>query len=303
MTKMNSIKDTLIERLNQQDGQRDRSTQVNVGPSEIGGCATKLWHKVNGTEPTNPNTLRLSAIMGTAIHTLIESVFADTCGYLTEVEVEHDGITGHIDLIDVDNQTIWDWKTTTKNSLGFFPSTQQREQVQIYGYLANANGLEIERVGLVAICRDGNENDIVEYVEDYNEAFALNAIQRYLDIREQYEPPAPEKSVDFCEKYCHYFGACTGITSPSADNEITNPEIIELVKQYKDLNSLAKTVKDNADFAKMALEGVQGITPDGTVIKWSSVSGRTSIDEEAVEKALGYVPKKQGNPTQRLTVK
>jgi hypothetical protein len=75
------------------------------------------------------------------------------------------------------------------------------------------------------------------------------------------------------------------------------------VKQYKDLNSLAKTVKESADFAKMALDGVQGITPDGTIVKWSSVSGRTSIDEDAVQEALGYVPKKQGSPTQRLTVK
>jgi PD-(D/E)XK nuclease superfamily len=300
---MHSIKDTLVERLSQQDGQRDRSTQVNVGPSEIGGCATKLWHKVNGTEPTNPNTLRLSAIMGTAIHTLIESVFASDEAYLTEATVESDGITGHIDLVDLANKTIWDWKTTTKNSLGFFPSTQQREQVQIYGFLANANGIDVEQVGLVAICRDGNESDIVEHVEAYSEPMAWNAINRYLDIREQYEPPAPEKSVDFCEKYCHYFGACTGITSPSTANEITNPEVIELVKQYKDLNSQAKTVKESADFAKMALDGVQGITPDGTIVKWSSVSGRTSIDEEAVQEALGYVPKKQGSPTQRLTVK
>lgn len=300
---MQTIKEVLIERLSEQDNNRDRSKQTNVGPSEIGGCATKLWHKVNGTEPTNLNTLKLSAIMGTAIHTLIESVFAESDSFLTEVEVEYDGITGHIDLVDCDTMTVWDWKTTTKAGLGYFPTTQQREQVQIYGYLANQNDIPVQRVGLVAICRDGNENDIVEYSEEYNEALALNAIQRYLDIREQYEPPAPEKDADYCAKYCQYFGACTGITAPSTTNEITNPETIELVKQYKDLTSLAKTAKESAEFAKMALEGTQGITPDGTIVKWSTVSGRTSIDEEAVQEALGYVPKKQGNPSQRLTVK
>jgi hypothetical protein len=38
-------------------------------------------------------------------------------------------------------------------------------------------------------------------------------------------------------------------------------------------------------------------------VKWSQVAGRSSIDEAEVQKLLGYVPKKQGDPSMRLTVK
>lgn len=300
---MDSIKETLVKFLTEDDKGRSRSTQVNVGPSEIGGCARRLWYRINEVEPTNHDTLRLSAIMGTAIHTLIESVFADSCGYVTELEVEFDGIKGHIDLVDVNTNTIWDWKTTTKSGLGYFPSRQQIEQVQMYGYLANATGTQIERVGLVAIPRDGNENDIVEWSEPYDEEIALLAIARYQNIREQFVAPAPEKEASYCQKYCAYFGACEGIVEASNDKLIENLETIDLITSYKDLQELSKGIKSQLDFAKEALEGTTGVTPDGIVIKWSSVAGRQTIDEAAVVEALGFVPRKQGEGYSRLTIK
>lgn len=299
---MTTIKNVLIEKLSQRDALRDRSKQVNIGPSEIGGCATRLWHKINGTEQTNFDTLKLSAIMGTAIHTAIEAVFTGE-GYETEVELEHNGILGHVDLIDTTNNVIWDWKTTTKGSLAWFPSYQQREQVQIYGYLANANGYEIKQVGLVAIARDGNEEDIVEYVEDYNERVALNALARLDLIAQEYDAPAPEKEPSFCAKYCNYFGACTGKVDSSVNEIIENEEIISLIKQYKDLSDLNKSLDKQLSAAKEALVGTTGTTPDGTEIKWTSVAGRQTIDEQAVLSELGYVPKKQGSGYDRLSIR
>jgi CRISPR/Cas system-associated exonuclease Cas4 (RecB family) len=300
---MDSIKETLVKFLTDDDKGRSRSTQVNVGPSEIGGCARRLWYRINEVEPTNHDTLRLSAIMGTAIHTLIESVFADRDDFLTETEVEWDGIKGHIDLIDTSTSTIWDWKTTTKSGLGYFPSKQQIEQVQIYGYLATQNDYPIETVGLVAIPRDGNENDIVEWSAPYDEQVALAAIERYLDIRADFVPPPPEKEASFCQKYCPFFGTCEGIVEASNDKLIENLETIELITSYKDLQELSKGIKAQLDFAKEALEGTTGVTPDGTIIKWSSVAGRQTIDEAAVAEALGFVPKKQGEGYSRLTIK
>ena len=138
-----SMKATLVEKLTASDKERPRSLQTLVGPSEIGGCARRVWHRVNGTEVTNPDTLRLAAIMGTAIHSLIESVFAGDYRYRIETEVLVDDVTGHIDLIDTKTNTVWDWKTTTKKSLTYFPSEQQRAQVHLYGYLANANGIQV----------------------------------------------------------------------------------------------------------------------------------------------------------------
>ena len=49
-----------------------------------------------------------------------------------------------------------DWKTSKVRNLSYFPSTQQRWQVQTYGYLLAKNGHDVKRVSLVAIARDGS---------------------------------------------------------------------------------------------------------------------------------------------------
>ena len=65
-------KNILIEALRSADDQRDRSKQVAIGVSQLGGCRRQVWHKLNGDAETNP-TLRLASIMGTAIHATIEA--------------------------------------------------------------------------------------------------------------------------------------------------------------------------------------------------------------------------------------
>jgi hypothetical protein len=300
------MKDKLIARLTDHDSKRDRSVQVDVGPSEIGGCRRRLWHRVNGSEITNTQTKRLAAIMGTAIHAHIESLFGDDPAYLVESEFEAGGVRGHIDLM-ADNGdgtwSVWDWKTTTRSSLPWFGSDQQKSQVQIYGWLASQNGHPVTRVGLVGICRDGDEDDIIERSWDYNEAAALEAIERLEQVKAMFDAPTPEKDAAFCKSYCPYFGACPGIESPSADALIDNPEMVTLIKEYRDLQGESKRIEKALDAAKEALQGTNGTTPDGTVVKWASVAGRQTIDEAAVEAAMGYVPRKQGAGYNRLTVK
>ena len=50
------------------DNSRDRSLQVEIGPSQIGGCRRQVWHQLKNTPETNPNTESLAAILGTFIH-------------------------------------------------------------------------------------------------------------------------------------------------------------------------------------------------------------------------------------------
>lgn len=298
-----SIKETLINKLTEQDKTRPRSVQTQVGVSEIGGCATRVWHKINGTEVTNPDTLRLSAIMGTALHSMIEDVFIPDSRYKVETEVVVGDIKGHIDLIDTETNTIWDWKTITKNSIAYFGSRQQLMQIQLYGWLANQNGITIDRVGLVGIPRDGNESDIIELSWAYDENIALEAIARYEEIKEQFEPPAPEKDAKFCANYCPFFGACSGIVEPTPTDVISNMEIATLAEDYVTIAATVKALQAQQDYIKEQLDGTTGTTGTGTVIKWLQVSGRQSIDEAEVEKLLGFVPKKQGNGYSRLVIK
>ena len=299
---MNSIVARLVNALRQKDAERSRSTQVRIGPSEMGGCRRRIWYRLNGVVGGN-ETIALPAIMGTAIHTAIESAFAGTEGIELEVELTVGNVVGHVDLIDVREGVIWDWKTTTMKSLGYFPSVQQIGQVQVYGYLAAQNGYDIKRVGLVAIPRDGDENDIQVYEADYDESIALETINRAQLVAEDFEPPAPEKEPQFCEKYCQFFDTCGGKQSTQAEADlITDIDVDVALHRYIDLNAQSKAITAELDGIKRVLDGSSGITTDGIKLKWTEVAGRTSVDEQAIIAQLGFVPKKNGSPYFRMNV-
>jgi len=297
-----NIVDQLLSALVEKDDQRGRSTQTRIGPSEMGGCARAIWYRLNSYNGGN-KTLRLSAIMGTAIHDAIEKAFAGRDGYLTEVELDYGGVMGHVDLIDLKNGVIWDWKTTSKASIGYFPSQQQIAQVQIYGYLARELGYDIKQVGLVAIPRDGNEEDIVTWVGDLSVELAVSTLDRAFKIGEMADAPAPEKEKQFCEKYCKFYDLCGGKTgSPEEDNLITDIEVDSALRRYIELQDISKTVTGEMDGIKKILDGSSGVTTDGLSLKWTQVGGRSAIDEGEVEKLLGFVPKKTGSPYWRMNV-
>ena len=130
---------------------------------------------------------------------------------LIELEVEADGLMGHVDCYDKEEKSVMDWKTTTKKNMSKFPTDQQKMQVQLYGYLLTCNGYEVDTVTLVAIPRDGNELDIRQHSEPYDESVALSGLEWLHNVRHMQEPPAPEKHKRFCQDYCGFFGSvCEG---------------------------------------------------------------------------------------------
>jgi len=166
-------KELLLTALRAGDAKRSRSTQVQIGPSEVGGCRRKVWYRLNDQPETNDNELKLAAIMGTAIHAEIERALADNPDVLIETEVEHNGMKAHIDCFVPSTGDVIDWKTSKVRNLSYFPTNQQRWQVQLYGYLLANNGYAVKRVSLLAIAWDGDECDVMVHTEDFNESFAL----------------------------------------------------------------------------------------------------------------------------------
>lgn len=196
-----------------------RDKQKAVGPSEIKGCARKVWHRLQETPTTNPNTLRLPSRMGTAIHKMIEDEFdyADpfSLKYQREVEVEFAGLKGHVDCYDIENQEVIDWKTITKKKVSSFPSEQQVTQVQIYGYLLNNTGRPVKTVTLWAICRDGTENDMKSYSELYDEGKALEGLEWLEGVKALTDPPEPELPARyFCKPYCQFYDVTGEVGCP-----------------------------------------------------------------------------------------
>ena len=308
-------KDLLLTVLHEKDANKSRSKQTQVGPSEIGGCRRKVWYRLNDQPETNFQLKKLAAIMGTAIHSEIEKSIeaVDPNGekYWVETEVEYDGIKAHIDLFIPETGSVVDWKTVKVKNLSYFPSAQQRWQVQVYGYLLSKNGHEVKTVNLVAIARDGDERDIKVHSEPYDEVSALEALQWLANVKALTEAPAPEKDANFCKNYCQYYDAsgemgCVGLIKERivlSEVVIEDAQVDTHALMYLQLDEKIKELEKEKDSLKSSFEGTTGVTASGIQISWTSVKGRETVDSEQVEKLLGFVPKLVGKESIRLNIK
>ena len=313
---MNDPKELLLQVLRNKDAGRARSKQTQVGPSELGGCRRKVWYRLNGRDATNDNELKLAAIMGTAIHAEIEKAISalDPKGekYLVETEVAFGDMKAHIDLYIPETGDVIDWKTVKVKNLSYFPSLQQRWQVQVYGYLLDKSGKGNPRtVNLVAIARDGDERDVKVHSEPYDPKLAEEALNWLAAIKESAVAPEPERDQSYCRFYCKYFDesgkvGCTGIKKElikEGEVFIDNPEVDTSALKYLQLDAKIKELTNEKESLKSSLEGFTGQTNSGIQITWSTVTGRESVDIEEVKKLLGDVPIKKGQESIRLTVK
>jgi CRISPR/Cas system-associated exonuclease Cas4 (RecB family) len=305
------IKELLVKSLHDKESKRGRSTQTEIGPSELGGCRRKVWYRLNNQPETNDGELKLAAIMGTAIHSAIESALADNEEVLLEKTVEYGGMKAHVDCFIPSTGDVVDWKTVKAKNLNYFPSQQQRWQVQVYGYLIEKSGLgKVKTVNLVAIPRDGDERDILVHSETYNEAVALEALNWLEAIRTLTEVPDPERDESYCKFYCKYYDAsgemgCVGLKKERIKTELPEIEDVQAdtdALHYLQLGDEIKALEARQSEVRDRLLGITGVTKTGFEIKWSTVQSNT-VDKAEVEKLLGYVPTKQGKESVRLSIK
>ena len=145
----------------------------------------------------------------------------------------------HVDLFIPETGDVVDWKTTKAKNLAYFPSKQQRWQVQVYGYLLDKSGKgKPQRVNLVAIPRDGDERDIKVHSEPYDENIALEALNWLEAIKASEEAPAPERDESYCKFYCKYFDASGEIGCVGLKKEHTKTEYPVIEDPDADKNAL-----------------------------------------------------------------
>jgi hypothetical protein len=270
---------------------------------------------LNAQPETNENQSKLAAIMGTAIHAAIEDAIGhidpDGKEYLVETAVEYGDMKAHVDLFVPSTGAVIDWKTSKVKNLSYFPSTQQRWQVQVYGYLLSKNGHEVKTVNLVAIARDGNEKDVKVHTEAYDEAIALQAFEWLNQVKGSTTLPEPEKDQSFCKDYCQYYDAteqmgCGGLKKERivlSEVVIEDEEVDKNALHYLQLDAKIKELEKERDSFKASFEGTVGTTASGIEISWITVKGRETVDAKEVEKLLGFVPKTTGNESVRLHIK
>ena len=313
---MSDPKELLLQVLRAKDAGRARSKQTQVGPSELGGCRRKVWYRLNDQPETNENELKLAAIMGTAIHATIEEAIrsVDPKGekYWVETAVEHSGMKAHIDLFIPESGDVVDWKTVKKQNLSYFPSTQQRWQVQVYGYLLDKSGKgKVRTVNLVAIARDGDERDVLVHSEPYDPAIAEEALNWLAGVKDSEVVPDPERDQNYCKSYCKYFDitgeiGCSGLKKERIKDDlpvIEDNNVDHSALMYLQLDQQIKELTEKRDSLRTAFDGITGETASGVQITWTTVSGRATVDTAEVEKLLGFVPKVEGQPFARLNIK
>ncbi|HSJ75932.1 MAG TPA: hypothetical protein VK899_07115 [Gemmatimonadales bacterium] len=188
------IKEDVIEVVRWADANRARSKQVALGCSEVGHqCDRRLAYRIAGVDPGGYSNDPWPAVVGTAVHSWMEEavrLFQEAHGldhWVTEMEVLPSPIVkGHTDLYDARRHLVLDWKFPSPDNLrkmreDGIPS-QYQTQVQLYG-LGHVNaGRKVERVGIVALGRQGWLKDAYVWTTEFDIAAANAAINRIYSI-------------------------------------------------------------------------------------------------------------------------
>lgn len=215
-----------------------RSKQIAIGPSEIGHeCTRRLAYKLLDWEKINEGgNGSWSAQVGTAIHAYLAEVFGKLEGYEVEQRVTiRSGLSGSIDLFDVNRGIVMDWKTTsakqieTRKKEGATP--QQLIQTQLYGYGKAQQGVQVNHVALVYLPTSGSLDDMHLEMYAYDEQVALDALARIdslytllstVDVESNPKmwdliPAEPSRLCSYCPYFLPYSQdsarACKGDTS------------------------------------------------------------------------------------------
>lgn len=146
-------------------GECEFSTTELIGPPRI-AVLKRQWHEHLSEDVSD----RIFALLGKSIHTILEHS-AGGKRYIVEKRffVEHDGyrIGGQIDLFDIKESTLSDWKLTSYHTVGDatrkYPWSSMRTvpadkdwaaQGNINRYLMFRNGYKVKAIQYVAIFRD-----------------------------------------------------------------------------------------------------------------------------------------------------
>lgn len=176
-----------------------RSLQTRIGPSEIGHpCQRRIGYKLTGVEAVNIGDPAWYPTIGTAVHAWLEDVMKWLNGHLgTLVEggprflLEHkvdvgeicgEHVTGTSDVFDRVTGTVVDWKIVGERQLKKYrengPGDQYRTQGHLYGRGWVRRGYQVNRVAIMFLPRDRMLREAFMWSEPYDEAVAVQALQR-----------------------------------------------------------------------------------------------------------------------------
>jgi hypothetical protein len=98
-------------------------------------------------------------IWGSAVHLIFERAGIE--GFTEEkfsVPVSNSKVTGRVDLYDLENETVYDWKTASTWKVQFNDFSDWDKQGLIYAWLMKQNGLKVKEIKFVALLKDHSKS-------------------------------------------------------------------------------------------------------------------------------------------------
>lgn len=184
------IREDVIEVVRWAAANGKRSKQVTLGCSEVGHpCDRRIAYRLAGVGGTGFSNDPWPAVVGTAVHSWMEQAIEfyqqahNLSQWVTEEEVHPSPfVKGHTDLYDTQRKLVLDWKFPSPDNLRVMrkegPSQQYRTQVRLYGLGHLRAGRAVERVGIVALGRQGWLKDMYVWTEEFDATLAMQALQR-----------------------------------------------------------------------------------------------------------------------------
>lgn len=238
-----------------------RSSQVQIGPSEVGGCPTKIaWKVTYGGDSDREGGW--AAHKGTILHKwLDEGVFGPQPTTLPDggkrwySDMKLDPVVdwingGTLDLYDALQQTVVDWKLP-----GDWTMTQVRNgklsegyyaQAMVYGYGLEQMGFTVARTALcfIPMCGDdlkGAARGAIFRYWDYDREVALHYINRVKAIKNLVEVHGITFALEKLEKKSDFCSSCPAFIG-NKDRRATCPgaEVNKPIQSAKSDNPFAK---------------------------------------------------------------
>jgi hypothetical protein len=189
------VREELIQVIQWADRNSERSKQVGLGASEVGmDCTRRLAYRMAGIPGLHRRMDGWPAIVGTSIHSWVEkavnrfqAAHPGELSWVTEMQVlPNPLIMGHTDLYESKRGLVLDWKFPSTDNLkklikdGW--SQQYRIQAHLYGLGHKNAGRKVERVGIIAIARQGSLRSVHCKTEPFDESVAQWAVDRVYEL-------------------------------------------------------------------------------------------------------------------------
>ena len=139
-------------------------------------------------------------IWGTAVHLIFEKAGIE--GFTEEkfeVPVSNSKVTGRVDLYDLENETVYDWKTASTWKVQFNDFSDWDKQGLIYAWLMKQNGLKVKEIKFVALLKDHSKSKARKDFEYPQKPVVVHTVKATAEALEEIEKYIVSKIKSFEE--------------------------------------------------------------------------------------------------------